>query len=512
MGLIGVLPVAPGLAPAAQLGTPIGIDSGLVSAADQGEVRDFLGLPYAAPPVGELRWRPPEPIGAWDGIRPADAFGAQCPQPPTATVFAGAEPSPEAEDCLFLNVWTATDIDEPRPVLVWIHGGGFRDGAASNRAYDGTALAAKGVVVVSFNYRLGPLGFLAHPDLSAESPHGASGNYGLLDQLAALGWVQRNIAAFGGDPGRVTIFGESAGASAVSALMASPLAAGLFHRAIGQSGGELGEMSSLTSAEAIGAAFAAIEGAGSLAELRALAASQIIDRYARELGSDGPEVEVSAFRPIVDGWVLPTEIRATFAAGRHNDVPLIVGFNSDEMTTLTELRDIPQSLAEYRAWVAARFGSLADEFYGVYRASVQETPRTYLDAQRDLSFGVEMRRWARLAASGRSDVYFYYFTHAPPIRNRAFYGAYHGAEIVYAFDNLGRVGRELDAAEFELAGTVSGYWTEFAASGNPNGGGRPLWPTFDLETQSHLEIGDSIRVGTRLLEDKLDFMERVLAR
>ncbi len=191
-------------------------------------------------------------------------------------------------------------------------------------------------------------------------------------------------------------------------------------------------------------------------------------------------------------------------------MPLIVGFNSDEMTTLADVREIPRSLEGYRAWVASRFGTLADEFYQVYRARIEELPRTYLDAQRDLSFGVEMRRWARLAAAGESKVYLYYFTHAPPIRNRAFYGAHHGAEIVYAFDNLGRVGSEFEAAEFELAETMSGYWTSFAAGGNPNGAGRPLWPAYDREAEAYLEIGDVIRMGERLLDEKLDFMERVL--
>ncbi len=520
-------------AAAVQLSAPIGADSGLISGTSDGAVRIFRGVPFAAPPLGEQRWRPPQPVGSWEGVKAADNFGARCPQPPLPAGFGGAEPRPQSEDCLFLNVWTAAAADERRPVMVWIHGGGFRDGAASDRAYDGTALAAKGVVLVSFNYRLGPLGFLAHPELSAESPHGASGNYGLLDQIAALRWVQRNIAAFGGDPDRVTIFGQSAGASAVSALMTSPLAAGLFHGAIGQSGGELGAMVHLKeifgvatggqqrsttpigdpsppSAEATGAAFAASLGAGSLVELRALPAPEIIDRYAIELRRDEPESGVRAFRPIVDGWVLPAEIRTIFAQGRHNDVPLIVGFNADEMTTLTDVRKIPQSLEEYDAWVTSRFGELADEFYRVYRARAEDLPRTYLEALRDLSFGVEMRRWARLAVAGGSNVHLYYFTHAPPIRNRSFYGAHHGAEIVYAFDNLGRVGRDFEAAEFELAETVSGYWTSFAASGNPNGFGRPLWFAYDREAEAYLEIGDMMRVRERLLEDKLDFMERVL--
>ena len=491
-------------------------NGGLISGTNDGAIRIFRGIPYAAPPVGELRWRPPQPVDSWEGVMLAESFGAPCPQPPRPTGFGGTEPRPESEDCLFLNVWTgAAHTDERRPVMVWIHGGGFRDGAASDRAYDGTALAAKGVVLVGLNYRLGPLGFLAHPELSVESPHGSSGNYGLLDQIAALGWVQRNIAAFGGDPDRVTIFGESAGASSVSALMASPLAVGLFHRAIGQSGGSLGAMLHLTAAEATGVAFAESLGADSLAGLRVLPAAEIIGRYIIELGRDEPGGDelgrrARAFRPTVDGWVLPAEIRTVFGAGRHNDVPLIVGFNSDEMTTLADVRQIPRSVEEYRAWVSSRFGALADEFYQLYRAPVEDLPRTYLDAQRDLSFGVEMRRWARLARAGESSVYFYYFTHAPPIRNRAFYGAHHGAEIVYAFSNLGRVGSEFEAAELELAETMSGYWTSFAAGANPNGAGRPLWPAYDREAEAYLEIGDVIRTGERLLNDKLDFMERVL--
>jgi para-nitrobenzyl esterase len=499
------------------------VEGGLVSGAVVGDILTVLGIPYAAPPVGELRWRPPQPVIPWEGARPAHAFGPECPQPPPPAALSEGGPVEQSEDCLFLNIWTQADLDGRRPVMVWIHGGGFRTGAASNRAYHGAALAAKGVVFVSINYRLGPLGFFAHPELSAESEHGASGNYGLLDQIAALRWVQRNIAAFGGDPERVTIFGESAGSSSVSALMASSLAAGLFHRAIGQSGAlfdpmrhlksggatEGPEASGLPSAEANGLEFARAAGVESLAALRALPPETIIERageFAR--GSQGGR----PFGPIVDGHVLADDVRAILAAGAHSDVPLIVGFNADEMTTLTDPAAVPVRLEDYREWVRTEFGEMGDEFYRVYRTTLEELGRTYLDAQRDLRFGIDMRDWARAAARGESKVFFYFFTHAPPILNKEYYGAHHGAEIIYALNNLHRVGRRFPDAEYELAAKMSDYWVNFAATGDPNGDGLPLWFSFEPDSEFYLEIGDRVRVGERLLEERLDFIERFLGR
>jgi len=268
------------------------VEGGLISGSVVDGVRSYKGIPFAAPPVGELRWKAPRPVGAWEGVRECDAFGPDCPQAPySESSIYYSPPRKQSEDCLYLNVWTAAKAGEKRPVMVWIHGGALTRGSGATRSYDGTALAKKGVVLVTINYRLGPLGYFAHPELSAESPHRSSGNYGVLDQIAALKWTQKNIAAFGGDPGRVTIFGESAGSWSVNALVASPLAKGLFQRAIGQSGGTFGPMTYLKedrdgrqSAEKIGAAFAKAAGADSIKALRALPAERIVEVFNNDPG------------------------------------------------------------------------------------------------------------------------------------------------------------------------------------------------------------------------------------
>lgn len=396
--------------------------------------------------------------------------------------------------------------------MVWIHGGGFRDGAGSNRAYEGTALAKRGVVLVTLNYRLGPLGFLAHPELSRESAYGASGNYGMLDQIAALEWVQRNITAFGGDPERVTIFGESAGSTSVSVLVASPLAAGLFHRAIGESGGSLGPMTHLKSdgvgqrgAERIGVAFAKAAGADSLEELRALPAGHLVEVFAADR-------QRFRMRPIVDGWVLPDEVRRILARGEHNQVPVIVGSNANEMTTLADLSAIPRTLEDYRKRVASRYGDMAGEFDTFYpAANVDEAIGAYLGSLRDETFTLDMRSWARAMAVAGSPTYLYFFSHVPPIPNSEFYGAFHAAEVTYVFDNLRRTGRRFPSAEFEFADAISRYWVSFAASGDPNGEGLPEWLPYDRDNEPYLELGDPIRLRHHLLAPQLDFLERFQA-
>ncbi|HEU0186025.1 MAG TPA: carboxylesterase family protein, partial [Blastocatellia bacterium] len=284
------------------------VEGGQVSGSVVDGVRSYKGIPFAAPPVGELRWKAPQPPAAWEGVREGADFGPDCPQPPypQSSIYY-SEPREQSEDCLCLNVWTAARPGEKRPVMVWIHGGALTRGSGATRAYDGTALAKKGVVLVTINYRLGPLGYLAHPELTAESPDHSSGNYGALDQIAALKWVQKNIAAFGGDPDRVTIFGESAGSWSVNLLVASPLARGLFHRAIGQSGGSFGPMAYLKDerngrapAEKIGEAFAKAAGADPIGALRALPAEKIVEVF-----NNDPEGKKFRTQPNVDGWALP---------------------------------------------------------------------------------------------------------------------------------------------------------------------------------------------------------------
>src|SRR5690348_11923868 len=313
--------------PAVAINDPIHTQNGLVSGApgkDPG-VQVYKGIPYAAPPVGDLRWKAPKPAANWQGVRQATGFSATCMQTPyPKTSIYYQEPEPVSEDCLYLNVWTAAKSNkERRPVMVWIHGGALTKGAGSIPTYDGEAFARKGVVLVTINYRLGIFGFFAHPELTKESDRNSSGNYGLLDQIAALEWVQKNIAAFGGDPKRVTIFGESAGSWSVNYLMATPLARGLFQRVIGESGGTFAPMKKLAEAEQSGVKFASSMGADSVQALRSMPAEELVKKTA--LGS---------YSPNVDGWMLPQDVYAIFAQGNQNDVPLLAGSNSDEATSL----------------------------------------------------------------------------------------------------------------------------------------------------------------------------------
>jgi para-nitrobenzyl esterase len=363
---------------------------GIIARTDGGVIA-YKGIPYAAPPVGKLRWQPPADVIPWTGTRDATNFGADCPQAGYAkdSLFY-REPMPQSEDCLFLNVWTAAKPAEKRPVMVWIHGGAFTRGSGATPTYDGANFARKGVVLVTINYRLGAFGFLAHPELSAESPHHASGNYGVLDQIAALQWVKNNIAAFGGDPKNVTIFGESAGSWSVCSLMATPLSKGLFHRAIGESGGVFGPMAYLKDTkygqepgESTGKRFAAALGASDLAAMRTVPAEKIVEAF---FGAPaGPQGFAS--RGIVDGWVFPKEARLIFAAGEQAHVPVIVGSNANEMTSLTPRGIVPTTLDALTGYVGREYKGLEAEFAQVYPAAADtDAGEAFLASTRDRSF------------------------------------------------------------------------------------------------------------------------------
>ncbi len=484
----------------------IKIDGGLISGSVAEGVRSYKGIPFAAPPIGDLRWKPPQPVAKWEGVRKCEAYGTDCPQAPypAASIYA-SPPRPQSEDCLYLNVWTAARTSEKRPVMVWIHGGALTRGSGATSVYDGAALAKKGVVLVTVNYRLGVFGYLAHPELTAESPHGSSGNYGVLDQIAALQWVKRNIAAFGGDAGRVTIFGESAGSWSVNALVASPLAKGLFHRAIGQSGGAFNRGISRKETEAIGAAFGKAAGADSLKAMRALSAEKLLDVFAND-------AEGRKFRTVisVDGWVLPDEIRNLFAQGKHNDVPVIVGSNANEMTTLTTPAMAPKTLEDWRKRITAQYGEKAKEMESLYPAmSDAEAASAYLDHLRDVSFTLPMRTWARMTAKGRSKAYLYYFHHAPPNPNSSYLGAYHAGEIIYVFNNLRtRANNAWQEGDYHLADLMSNYWVNFATTGDPNGKGLLKWIPYDQQSEPYLEFGSRVEIRNRLLKAQLDFIEQ----
>jgi para-nitrobenzyl esterase len=495
---------------------PISIDTGMVAGARSDSapsVRVYKGIPFAAPPVGELRWRPPQAAAKWEGVRECKAFGPVCPQAPYAegSIYY-QKPQPQSEDCLYLNVWTAADKpDEKRPVMVWIHGGALTRGAGSLPIYDGTNLAKQGVVLVTINYRLGPFGYLSHPLLSKESPRGASGNYGVLDQIAALEWVKRNIAAFGGDSERVTIFGESAGSWSVCALVASPLAKGLFHRAIGQSGGCFGLMPDLKSefhgqppAEARGEKLAAIlecdKAADPLAAMRSKSAQEILTAVAQE----PPGTRTAA---CVDGWVFPQEIAAIYAAEKQAAIPVMVGSNADEGTSLFAAA-VPPTHDAYEEAVRKKYGTLADAFGKVYPVTSDSDVRNaFLHAMRDEWFTWEMRVWARSTQQAGQSAYLYYFSHVPPHPQRAELGAYHAAEIPYVFDNLKLVPWETAAADQALATAVSGAWVRFATTGDPNGGGLPKWDAYQPTSEPYLDFGDKVQAAQGLLKTECDFFD-----
>ncbi|HLJ45634.1 MAG TPA: carboxylesterase family protein [Bryobacteraceae bacterium] len=483
------------------LDDPIHTANGLVSGAPGKDpaVRVYKGIPYAAPPVGSLRWKAPESPASWEGVRPATEFSAVCMQAPYAQTSPYYSPLKSvSEDCLYLNVWTAAPLaKDRRPVMVWIHGGGYTRGSGSTPTYDGEVLAKKGVVVVTVNYRLGIFGFLAHPELTKESSHHSSGDYGLLDMVAALQWVQKNIAAFGGDPKRVTIYGESAGSSAVNFLMASPLAKGLFHRVIGESGANFGRRINLAEEEQAGVKFAEKSGASTSAAMRAISADDL-------LKAEG------SFRPCVDGWFLPEDVTAIFAQHRQSDVPVIAGYNADEARTLAPwpANATAKTLLDQ---VHNRYGKFADEFLKLYPFTTDEqAAEAHYTSSRDSGMGWQMRTWVRMQSrNGKAPAFLYYFTRVPPGPVGAKYHAYHAAEIQYVFGNL-RSDRPWEDADRKLSDVMSSYWANFAATGNPNGKGLPKWPGYQEASDQLMNFGDQIVVQHEVNKPALDFFDRFI--
>jgi para-nitrobenzyl esterase len=410
----------------------------------------------------------------------------------TGVSMPGEAPPTVSEDCLYLNIWTpAKSVHQHLPVLVWIYGGGYINGSASMPLYWGDRLAHKGVIVVTIAYRLGPLGFLAHPELTRESPHHSSGNYGLMDQIAALEWIQRNIAAFGGDPKNVTIAGQSSGAISVSILMASPLAKCLFERAIGESGGlfeplQLGPKYLLANAERDGEKYAVSLGATSLQQLRQLPANQLS-------GNAGGIVH-----PVIEPYVLPASPYEAFASGQQNDVPLLIGSNAEEARALVDVTHV--TAATFDSDLEHSYGALPPPLVAAYPHATDEDARqARLGLERDLRFGWDMWAWARLqAATGKSLVYYYSFRQKPPFPARSVYegwGASHFAELWYVFDHLDQDPWKWTAADRKVAEEVSSYWVNFARSGNPNGIDLPTWPAFTNADTKVLYLGDPITVG-----------------
>ena len=500
------------LATFSAIAEPIKLDSGLVEgevvSADSG-VRVYRGIPFAAPPVGDLRWKSPQPVEKWDGVRTSTQFSAACPQGSALAQMMGEKMPTLSEDCLYLNVWTAArDTSAKLPVMVWIHGGGLTLGWGHQRGYDGTHFAEHDVVLVSVNYRLGPLGYLSHPALSKESERGVSGNYGFLDQLEALRWVQNNIEEFGGDPNNVTIFGESAGGTSVNALVASPLSEGLFHRAIAQSPwvtdtnfAKLSDpLPTVASAERLGQQWAAeILGGESnsnvLQALRAVSSEDILQKT----GGNYP-VAVT-----VDGWFMLDLSENIFARGEQQDVSLIVGTNNDEGTIF--LGALPFNTPEaFAAGMRALYGEHAEEILELYPA----TDVSQLNAAKNqLITDTWFVRGARGMLSGMakvsSNAYQYLFTRRSTAM--AALGAHHGLEIGYAFDNLNPMQQqETDKA---LAGAMIQYWVQFAKTGNPNVDGLPAWPAYRTTTDEYLELGDEIKASAKYRKEAVGVLNAI---
>ncbi|HKT80059.1 MAG TPA: carboxylesterase family protein [Vicinamibacterales bacterium] len=486
---------------------PVRTENGLVAGVPglNPDVRVFKGIPFAAPPVGALRWAAPQPAANWQSVRTADTFSANCMQ---RSAGGGAFPpyggdrsaTRMSEDCLYLNVFTtAASSTDRRPVMVWIHGGALTSGAGA--IYPGEDLARKGVVVVAVNYRLGVFGFLAHPELTKESPNHVSGNYGFLDQIAALRWVQRNIAQFGGDPNRVTIFGESAGSWSVNYLVASPLAKGLFQRAIGESGGEFSPGRSLSSSEQAGTAFAASLNAANLAALRAMPADLVA----------GGRSQTGA---TVDGWFLPQDVNTIFTSGAQNDVPTIIGSNANEGSIFTQASVTGES---FTTQSRRTYGADAEAFLKLYPFTTDADARAAQAASmRDRTFGWEMRTWARAQRkTGTSNVYLYYFSHVPPLPNKEWLGAQHGAEIPYVFNwPNGKHSTQVAWTDVDrkLADQVSNYWINFATTGDPNGSGQPKWPVYETRDDQVMGFGDTPVVITLPHKAALDFLDGIVSK
>jgi para-nitrobenzyl esterase len=485
--------------------TPIKTESGNITGLydASGEVRSFKGIPFAAAPVGDLRWKAPKPAPKWAKTRACDHYGPSAMQADPLPFMMWTEEfmaprQPLSEDCLNLNIWTAAkNAEEKRPVIVWIHGGGFMSGSGSVPLYDGTEMAKKGVVFVSINYRLGIFGFLAHPELSQENAQKISGNYGILDQIAALEWVKNNIAAFGGDPSRVTIAGQSAGAFSVNALMISPLAKGLFHRVIAQSGGSfsLKEPSpSLKVMENQGLTLAQQLGAKTIADLRTLPVEKLMNASAGN------------YFPIIDGYVLPTNAYQTFKENRQNDVPLLTGWNAGDKFPAQN----PLSAKNYKKEAKKKYGPLAAAFLKNYPAKNEaEASNSQMQITGDRLFAWQNYTWAKMQAENtQNKAYLYHFSHVPPQNaGQPDYGAFHSAEFGYALHTLAHWKRPFVQSDKDLEEIMSSYWVNFATIGDPNGIGLPRWEAFDIKKQQTMIFGEKAVLGGLPDKGRMEFWD-----
>jgi para-nitrobenzyl esterase len=466
---------------APQVTVKVEVTGGTIEGIEQDGILIYKGIPFAAPPVGELRWKAPAPVQPWSGIKKTDAFCNACMQAANAM----GNTSPVSEDCLYINVWTpAKKTDAKLPVIYWVHGGGYSGGSASTPMYDGMGFARKGVVMVSVAYRLGPFGFLAHPELSMESGNG-SGNYGILDMIEGLKWVKNNIANFGGDPANVTIFGHSAGGAAISLLAATPLTKGLFHRAICMSGGSFTPLMTenqtgiglglpvLKLAESNGEQFLKELGAADIKAARALSADDIQNKLSGGFGG-------MRFRPVADGYVISNDLYSLYMSGSFNDTPVLLGHTSNEMGSFGGNQDITK--ADLEKQIKEQYGPQADLILSAYPHSTDaEATRASRDIRNDSSFSWNTWAWSRLQTQkGKNSAYQYYFDYNP---GKPDAGSGHGSDVPYAFQTLTGPAEAPKEDELKLSDMISSYWVNFAKTGNPNGQGLPEWPAFSESDQ-----------------------------
>ncbi|MCG3178810.1 MAG: Fumonisin B1 esterase [Phycisphaerae bacterium] len=499
-------------------GTPtapvVDVDGGKVRGAMiEGGICVYRGVPFAAPPTGARRWKPPQPVVPWQGVRECVKFGPSCPQP---DALLGTPETSQSEDCLYLNVWTPAKRDGQLPVMLWIHGGGHTTGSGSRPYYDGRHLVPLGVVVVTINYRLGPLGYFAHPLLSKESPDGVSGNYGMLDQIAALKWVQRNIAGFGGDPKCLTIFGESAGSASISRLMVCPQAAGLFQRAIAESGGARGRNRHLTrtwygmeSMESVGVEVAGRLGADKtadpLAALRAVPPQKLIEATQPVRGLFGQGIK---FGPVVDGWLIPDEPETLWARGKQHDVPFMAGFNADEGTVFLQQLPIKRKRG-YDFIISRTFGEHGDEALRLFpAASDKDVPDAMSRMVTVSSFAAPARFMVAAMEQKKSPGYLYEFTKVSPGAAKKGWGAFHSEEIFYVFQT-GKL-LSFDASDVLLSELMARTWVRFARTGNPSADDGVSWPPY-RRAADRLMIFGPPRVGEapNPLAEPCDLMDRI---
>ncbi|MDX1938698.1 MAG: carboxylesterase family protein [Flavihumibacter sp.] len=476
--------------------------NGMIRGAASGAVQIFKGIPFAAPPVGNLRWKAPQPVANWTGTKECTRFAASPFQPKPVPFSCWTEefiapPEPLSEDCLYLNVWTnGTGSREQKPVFVWIYGGGFVSGSAACAVYDGEEMAKQGVVFVSINYRVGPFGFMAHPELSKEQ-NNASGNYGIQDQIAALKWIQQNIAAFGGNPSQVTIAGQSAGSMSVNALIASPLAKGLFHAAIVQSGGLLGNRlpASLASAETIGLEFQKKATTTSLAELRQLPAEDIL-KTSQAMG-------MMRMGLVSDGYVLPQDIVAHFKEGKQNQVPLLIGWVTGDgglfgPSTITAAQHAKQS--------ADKYGTAAKEYLQIFPGA---TDKEAQQSQQKFTLMAFAAYPAHLMAGyNTASSYIYQFSHVPTDKpGFPNYGAFHTSEVPYALRTLHKWQRPWQQSDKTVETVMSSYWINFIKTGNPNGSNLPQWNAYKKQPGDILEINTQTQNKPALLAKEFAFLD-----